>query len=73
MAPAFVGELLSEKQVGEKGYFKADAVKKMIAKGKRLGSISEVEEMALAGILSVQLLDDLFVKQFDIKPSKIGA
>jgi hypothetical protein len=37
----------------------------MIAKGKRLGSISEVEEMGLAGILSVQLLDDLFVKQFD--------
>lgn len=66
-SPAFVGELLSEKQVGDKGYFKAEAVNKMIAKGKRLGSISEVEEMALAGILSVQLLDDLFIKQFDTK------
>jgi len=64
-APDFVGELLSENQVREKGYFKADAVKKMIAKGRRLGSISEVEEMGLAGILSVQLLDDLFVRQVD--------
>lgn len=52
----------------EKGYFKADAVKKMIAKGKGLGSMGEVEEMALAGILSVQLLDDLFVRQFDKNP-----
>jgi len=66
-APGFVEELLSEQQVREKGYFKADLVKKMVAKGKRLGSISEVEEMGLAGILSVQLLDDLFIRRFDTK------
>jgi asparagine synthase (glutamine-hydrolysing) len=66
-APEFVEELFSEKQVKEKGYFKADVVKKMIAKGKRFGSISEVEEMGLAGILSVQLLDDLFIRKFDTK------
>ena len=66
-SPDFVEELLSEKQVRDKGYFKADLVKKMIAKGKRVGSISEVEEMGLAGILSVQLLDDLFIRKFATK------
>ena len=66
-SPAFVEELLSEKQIEEKGYFRADAVKKLIAKGKKGAFVGETDEMAMAGILSVQLLDELFIKNFNEK------
>ncbi len=66
-SPAFVKELLSEQQIKKKGYFRADAVKKLIAKGKKGGAVGEIDEMAIAGILSVQLLDELFIKNFTQK------
>jgi asparagine synthase (glutamine-hydrolysing) len=66
-SPAFVKELLSEQQIKKKGYFRADAVKKLMAKGKKGGAVGEIDEMAIAGILSVQLLDELFIKNFTQK------
>jgi asparagine synthase (glutamine-hydrolysing) len=66
-SPEYVEELLSEKQIEEKGYFRTDAVKKLIAKGKKGPFLGEIDEMAIAGILSVQLLDELFIKNFNKK------
>ena len=66
-APEYVKELLSDKQLEEKGYFRAKAVKKLIEKWGKSSFLGEVDEMAIAGILSVQLLDELFLKNFTNK------
>jgi len=66
-APEYVKELLSDKQLEEKGYFRAKAVKKLIEKWEKRSFLGEVDEMAIAGILSVQLLDELFLKNFTNK------
>ena len=63
-APEYVKELLSDKQLEEKGYFRAKAVKKLIEKWEKSSFLGEVDEMAIAGILSVQLLDEMFLKNF---------
>ena len=66
-APEYVKELLSDRQLEEKGYFRAKAVKKLIEKWGKSSFLGEVDEMAIAGILSVQLLDELFLKNFTTK------
>ena len=65
-APEYVRELLSEKVIAEKGYFDPKKVSALLNKcEKGQGQIlSERENMALAGILSTQLLDHLFLKEF---------
>ena len=65
--PEYVKELLSEKQLEEKGYFRTKAVKKLIEKWGKSFHLGEVDEMAIAGILSVQLLDEMFLKNFTNK------
>jgi asparagine synthase (glutamine-hydrolysing) len=66
----YVEELLSEDALKKAGYFNADKVSRLIAKGrKQEGDLqSERENMALAGILSTQLLDHHFIRNFPYKP-----
>ena len=60
-APDYVDALLSEQTVRQKGYFDPRNVQRLVEKCKRPGTfVSEVENMALAFVLSVQLLDELF-------------
>ena len=66
-APGYIKELLSEKKLEEKGYFRTKAVNKLIEKWGKSSYLGEVDEMAIAGILSVQLLDELFVQNFTNK------
>jgi asparagine synthase (glutamine-hydrolysing) len=67
--PPFVAELLSEAAVKRGGYFDAVKVAGLAAKCSRQDGrlLSERENMALVGILSTQLLDDQFIRNF---PSK---
>ncbi len=67
----YVDELMSERQVQEKGYFDPKKVARLIAKCRsRQGSLlSERENMALVGILSTQLLDQQFVRDFPAYPA----
>lgn len=77
-APDYVREVLSPEAIRRTGWFKPAAVSQLVAKldaGKPLG---ETDDMALAGILSTQLLDLQFVSDFriasplaDEKPVKI--
>lgn len=48
-------ESLSEKQIKGKKYFKANVVKNLITKVKNRSLLGEIDEIAIAGILSVQL------------------
>jgi asparagine synthase (glutamine-hydrolysing) len=63
-SPDYVRELLSPDAVRRSGWFKPAAVSQLVAKldlGKPLG---ETDDMALAGILSTQLLSTQFVENF---------
>jgi asparagine synthase (glutamine-hydrolysing) len=65
-APDYVEELLAETTIRRKGYFDPGRVKGLVEKcWKQEGFLlSERENMALVGILSTQLVDELFIQQF---------
>ena len=62
----YVEELLSEIALKKAGYFNPNKVSRLIAKGRNQnGQLqSERENMAVAGILSTQLVDHHFIKNF---------
>ena len=69
-SPEYVADMLSEASVKKAGYFDAAKVQRLAAKcetnaGKLL---SERENMALAGILSTQLLHRQFIEEFPSSP-----
>ena len=57
-------ELLSDSSLDRSGLFNKTRVKSLAAKLLSLESLSEIDSMALAGILSSQLVHDLFVSGF---------
>jgi len=57
----YVNDLLSEKGVKETGLFNPDAVQKLTRKIKENPIVTEIDNMALAGILSTQLLYHQFI------------
>jgi asparagine synthase (glutamine-hydrolysing) len=63
-AATYVRELLSERAVREAGLFHADAVSKLVGKVDRGQALGETDEMALAGVVSSQLLHYRFLKNF---------
>jgi asparagine synthase (glutamine-hydrolysing) len=64
-APAYVGELLETGRLREAGIFAPGVVDHLVQKCRRNadGFVSESDEMALVGALSVMLLDELFVRR----------
>lgn len=62
----YVEDLLSEKRLREKGYFHPGKVSRLVEKTRRQDGhlLSERENMALIGILSTQLLDEMFIRRF---------
>jgi asparagine synthase (glutamine-hydrolysing) len=60
----YVQELLSDRALQASGLFNPFAVAKLFRKASSEARVSEVEEMALVGILSTQLIDQMFVKNF---------
>jgi asparagine synthase (glutamine-hydrolysing) len=65
----FVTDLLSEDVVQKKGLFEPQAVTRLKQKALTGANLSEVEDMALVGILSAQLVHELFVgKKHDVRP-----
>jgi asparagine synthase (glutamine-hydrolysing) len=63
-APDYVRELLSEPALRESALFNSGAVGQLVRKAQDGQRLSEVEGMALTGILSTQLLHHYFVKAF---------
>ena len=60
----WVAELLSPARIEAAGYFDPQAVALLRKKLERLGRLSETDEMALAGILSTQLVHEQFVDRY---------
>lgn len=58
----YVEALLSPEAVHKAGFFEPRAVQKLAQKAGSGTPLSEVEDMALVGILSTQLVDQLFVQ-----------
>jgi asparagine synthase (glutamine-hydrolysing) len=67
-APAYVEELISEPALKEAGCFKPAPVAQLERKARSGARMSEVEDMALAGIISTQLLHHQFVARFTTRP-----
>jgi asparagine synthase (glutamine-hydrolysing) len=67
-APAYVGELLSPEAIRAAGYFHPEAVSRLVKKAEGAHPLSERENMALAGVLSTQLLHRQFVESFPGRP-----
>lgn len=59
-SPKFVDECLSKESLKKAGYFDPEAVTRLSVKFRSGGRVSETEEMALTGILSVQLLHSMW-------------
>jgi asparagine synthase (glutamine-hydrolysing) len=62
----YVEDLLSEQSLRSKGYFNPGKVTKLVEKIRLQDGhlLSERENMGLIGILSTQLLDEMFIKNF---------
>jgi asparagine synthase (glutamine-hydrolysing) len=62
--PEYVHDLLSPAQIGATGLFRPQAVAHLVRKVASGAAIGETDEMALAGMLSAQLLHRQFVTGF---------
>jgi asparagine synthase (glutamine-hydrolysing) len=71
-SPKYVGDLLSVKMIKDAGLFNPQTVSGLVRKIKRGMPLSETDDMALAGILSTQLVYQLFVNDFQM-PAPISA
>jgi asparagine synthase (glutamine-hydrolysing) len=67
----WVAHLLSPERVAAAGCFEPGAVGLLQKKVERVGQLSEMDDMALAGILSTQLVHDLFVVNYR-RPDPLG-
>lgn len=69
----YLEELLSPQALKASGFFKPQAVVQLVAKLKQGLALSETDDMALAGIISTQLADRLFISSFSLSPPLDGA
>ena len=63
-SPDYVAELLSLECLRNTGIFKPEPVRRLVAKLEKGNSVGETDDMAIAGILSTQLLHLQFIDQF---------
>lgn len=66
--PDYVGELLSPEQIKQAGLFNPAAVSQLVNKLERGAKLGETDDMALAGVLSSQLVHQQFVADFKMPP-----
>jgi asparagine synthase (glutamine-hydrolysing) len=65
----YVMELLSEKDINQTGMFSYNAVQKLISKISSGELVTEMENMALAGIISTQLIYHQYILKDSFRPS----
>lgn len=66
--PEYVLDLLSESALKESNLFNPLAIAQLVRKARSGVQLSEVDDMAIAGVLSAQLVHQQFVKEF---PSRL--
>ncbi len=67
-SPLYVREMLSPENIAATGMFKPAAVSQLVKKIERGLPIGETDDMALAGILSTQLVHRQFIADFQMPP-----
>jgi asparagine synthase (glutamine-hydrolysing) len=73
-AQPYVRELLSEPALRESGFFDPNRVRLLLNKAEKNGNLGEFDSMALAGVVSTQLLHLQYVKHFprqEIRPAAV--
>jgi len=70
-SPGYVDELLSEDSINSNNIFDAGSISKLMARRKTGTDFSELDDMAVAAILSTQLLIEIFLNK-KIKPDTTG-
>jgi asparagine synthase (glutamine-hydrolysing) len=73
-SPDYVQELLAGESIKNYGLFDAEKVSRLVEKCKTGLNISEIDNMAIAGILSTQLINLLFISEntFDRDESNLA-
>lgn len=61
--PIYFNDMLSETAIIEAGIFNPEHVNQLLNKLKCKNQVSEIDEMAMAAILSTQILNDLFINR----------
>src|SRR5262249_61653285 len=59
----YVEELLSRERIADAGLFDPTAVERLVHKARRAEAVSPKDNLALAGLISTQLLVEQFVRQ----------
>jgi asparagine synthase (glutamine-hydrolysing) len=62
----WVSELLSPGQLKQSGYFCPEAVQKLLGNAAKGEAMSETDDMAIAGIISTQLIHRQFIDSFNV-------
>jgi asparagine synthase (glutamine-hydrolysing) len=70
-SPEYVSELLSESALRDSGLFNPQAVAQLVRKAQSGATLSEVDDMAIAGVLSTQLVYQQFVQSFSSRLSTV--
>jgi len=68
-AQTYVQELLAPETITAYGIFNPNAVNQLIRKAERGSRFSETDDMALLGVLSTQLIYQMFIDRFEIRKS----
>lgn len=63
-APDYIAEMLSEEKIKSFGIFNPSKVKTLVENSRKQIVISEIDQMAITGILSTQLLQMMFVTNY---------
>lgn len=61
--PPYLEKMLSEAAISQAGIFNPDHVKQLLHKMRSKNQVSEIDNMAIAAILSTQILNDLFINR----------
>ncbi len=64
----YVQDILSPEAIRKAGYFNPKAVGRLVKKATEAPALNERENMAVAGIISTQLLHEQFIENFPAKP-----
>lgn len=72
-APEYIRRSFSPEALEESGLFNPIAVQQLARKAASGAALSEVDDMAVAGILSTQLVHDQFIQNFSTRRSSLTA
>lgn len=64
----FINDMLGESAIQNSGYFNPQKVTALTKKLYAQKNINEVDGMAIAGILSTQIIDDQYIQNFSLSP-----